>query len=174
MGLLGILFFLGWSWWEDRKEAKMLQMEQKENTFVYGTKETYVTIQHQSLCQDDEEFLRHVRALSKPDLKESEFLDILGNFKAFLKIHRHANYQDVAMAYQCLYEYESAFHWISVSQAFWILHPWKTMIPYIPTEIYASDSEEGLEAEEAEATATAIATETATAEFETTPSPLQA
>jgi hypothetical protein len=139
VGVCGLVFFLAYSYCEDRKEEANIQ---NENTIVYGTKETYVTIQHQFLCHDNEEFLRHVQALSKSDLSKSEFLDILANFKKFLKIHRHNNFLDVAMAHRYIEDLDSAYQWILVAQAFWILHPWKTMIPYVPLEMYASDGAE--------------------------------
>lgn len=132
VGIAGMLVFLMYTAKEDRK----LEMSEKEeNTFVYGTKETYVTIQHQALNKDDGEFLRHIRALSA--CSPQDFMDILGNFTAFLKVHDHPNYVDVADVRQILgfEELESAVLWLCTAQAYWMLHPWMKAVPYIPYDL---------------------------------------
>lgn len=140
VGIAGILVFLMYAAMEDQKSEAA---EKEENTFVYGTKETYVTIQHQVLNKDDGEFLRHVRALSA--CSSQDFMDILGNFTAFLKIHDHPNYADVSDVRRILRfeELESAILWLSTAQAFWMLHPWMKAVPYIPYDFHTdSDAED--------------------------------
>lgn len=143
VGIAGLLAFLMFTMWEDRKqeaaEKAAEKAEKEENTFVYGTKETYVTIQHQGLNKDDGEFLRHVRALSAGE----NFLEVLGNFTKFLKVYEHPNYEDVADVRRILRdeELESAMLWLSTVQAFWMLHPWKKAIPYIPYDLPVDEVE---------------------------------
>ncbi len=165
------IFFLGallmYMHVQDKKEERA---EKKEHTIIYGVKETAVTIQHQDLNKDDEEFLRHVRALSNPSLTESECLEILDNFGAFLKLHEHPNARDIRLARKAIWTIgylESAIQWLQVAQAFWILHPWEVMIPYIVLE------HEEASVDNEEAAETTETTETA-AEAAAAPSPVPA
>jgi hypothetical protein len=131
VGFVSIVAFLIYMRWEDHKEAQ----EANEQMIVYGTRETAVTIQHQTLNKDDEEFLRHVRALSRSDLTYNEIMEILGNFIEFLKIHNHTNCEDLMFARRGLQRnLRSAWAWLAVAQAFWILYPWDEMIPFIAYE----------------------------------------
>lgn len=139
-GLGSLFFFLGYSYWGERAVEKQEALE--EHTILYGIKETAVTIRRLELNKNDEEFLRHVRAFSGyTDLQE-----VLENFIAFLKLHNHENYEDMRIVYYILkkYELESAYKWLSVAQAFWILHPWEIMLSYVPFEFqfdYADEVE---------------------------------
>jgi hypothetical protein len=112
---------------------------------VYGVKETAVTIQHEKLNTDDEEFLRHVRAFQACEQsKACKFGEVFDNFMAFLHLHDHPNYEDMRLVQYVLRKYDlhSAYQWITVAQAFWMLNPWEVMIPYIPVEWSISEEEE--------------------------------
>ncbi len=158
---------------QDKKDESA---EKKEHTIIYGVKETAVTIQHQDLNKDDEEFLRHVRALSNPSLTESECLEILDNFGAFLKLHEHQNYQDVRLVRKAIWAFghlDSAIQWLQVAQAFWILHPWEEMIPYIVWERENASATSDTEIAEGTETTLDETTQT-TAEADAAPSPVPA
>jgi hypothetical protein len=127
---------------KEKKEEE--QQEKKDKTIVYGIKETAVTIQHQYLNKDDEEFLRHVRALSNVPVQTIECMEILDNFSAFLKLHNHHNSYDIRVVRRLLQTevLNSAFLWLKVAQAFWILHPWDEMLPYVMWEYYENSDTE--------------------------------
>lgn len=137
VGLISLGAFLLFLQWEDRKEAAADEKKDKDQTIIYGIKETAVTIQHQSLDQDDEEFLRHVRAFSRKNMEFHEFMETLENFTEFLHTHSHPNYEDMVTVRQILgwHDQADARSWLMVAQAFWILHPWEEMIPYIGYDV---------------------------------------
>lgn len=135
IGLFTLGISITYIYIQDKKEK---YEENKDPMILYGIKETAVTIQHQFLNKDDEEFLRHVRALSTISMTEMECLEVLDNLSAFLKLHKHPNTRDVKTVHKAIqYGYiSSALQWLHVAKAFWILHPWDEMIQYIVLEHY--------------------------------------
>jgi threonyl-tRNA synthetase len=113
------------------------------NTILYGVKETAITIQHEFLNQTDEEFLRHIRALSNAPVSKKECLEILENLIAFLTLYKHPNASDVREVRRAIFHNNlpSAFHWLQVALAYWLLHPWEEMLPYIMWEAEESYEE---------------------------------
>ena len=104
----------------------------------YGIQEVPIRITYPTLNEAQEDFLRHIDALSDYETLE-ELLEITENLNQFLESVDHPNsvdVQDVLDIFQHAKEYTKetlymAEKWLKVAQTYWTLHPCEEMFPFV-------------------------------------------